>query len=81
MAEPPVTSVPHLPGFPEGEFSDFTHRDMRPDHLPNPTKRGVAYDPFMTPQKAGRLLIKVAAKSKGIKAKLKTKTVVSHGKR
>jgi hypothetical protein len=79
MAEPPANAVPHLPGFPESEFSDFTHRDYRPDHQPNPTKSGVPYDPFMSPQKAGRLLIKVAAKSRGIKAKLKTKTVVSHG--
>lgn len=53
---------------------DFTHRDYRPDHQPNPTRRGIAYDPFMSPQKAGSLLCKVAFKSKfkpGAKAKSK----------
>jgi hypothetical protein len=62
-------------------FKDFTHRDYRPNHVGDPTPKGVPYPIGMSPQKAGKLLIKVAAKSKGIKAKLKTKTVVSHGKR
>lgn len=46
---------------PQG-YSDFTHRDMRPDHEPNPSQRGVSYPINMTPQKAAKLLVKAVAK-------------------
>lgn len=50
-------------GTPTPGYKDFTHLEMRPDHTQLPTKpRGVGYDPHMTPQKAGRLLVKVATK-------------------
>lgn len=89
MAEPPVTAMPHLPGYPDDEFSDFTHRDYRPNHVANPTRPGVPYDAFMSPQKAGSLLCKVARKSrgalKGRRGKVgKTSTAkptISHGRK
>jgi hypothetical protein len=88
MVEPPTNTMTHLPGLPEDEFSDFTHRDYRPDHVANPTPRGIPYDPFMSPQQAGRILVKVARKSRnmvkgrrvgGGKATVKTGT--AHGRK
>ena len=64
MVEPPTTAMPHLPGMPEDQFSDFTHRDYRPDHVGNPTPKGIPYPILMSPQKAASTLNKVAAKSR-----------------
>jgi hypothetical protein len=85
MVEPPARAVPHLPGYPDDTFSDFTHRDYRPFHAPNPTPKGIPYPILMTPQQAGGLLTKVARKSRG---KVSTKstgpkptTTASHGRK
>ena len=50
-----ITSVP-------AGYSDFTHRDMRPDHIGSPTPSGVSYPVNMTPQKAAKLLVKAVSK-------------------
>lgn len=90
MVEPPATAVPHLPGMPEDQFSDFTHRDYRPDHVGNPTPKGIPYPILMSPQKAAGLLNKVAFKSRAMargKGKVaarpaaKPATTVSHGRK
>ena len=85
MVEPPTNAVPHLPGLPEDEFSDFTHRDYRPDHVANPTPKGIPYPIGMSPSKAASLLNKVAAKSRmaprGRTAKPTAKPTISHGRK
>lgn len=47
-------------------YVDFTHPDYV---LGTPTPKGIPYDPFMSPQKAGSLLVKVAFKSKNAATK------------
>jgi len=85
MAEPPANTLPHLPGHPEGVFSDFTHRGYAVEHLPNPTKPGIPYPVNMTSQKAAALLNKCAVKSKMAAGKGRPKTgratIVSHGRK
>lgn len=73
---------------PANQSLDFTHRDYRPDHKPNPTKPGIPVSFFgMTPQKAGALLNKVAVKSKlsskGRAGKVKAgkTTIIAHGRK
>lgn len=70
MTEPPVTDYNHL--------VDFTHREMRPDHEPHVSPKGISLGP-MDPKKVASLLGKVAAKSRGIKASVKTKPAIIHG--
>ena len=72
VPEPPVTAYNHL--------ADFTTRDYRPDHEPHPTPKGISLGP-MDPKKVANLLGKVAAKSKGVKSKVKTKTIIPHGRK
>lgn len=43
-------------------YSDFTHRVPRPDHVGEPTPRGIPYPINMSPQKAAKLLNKAAAR-------------------
>lgn len=57
-----MADVPHLPGYPEDEFSDFSHRKPAMNHLPNPTPKGIGYDPFISSSKAAGLLRKCALK-------------------
>lgn len=68
---------------PQGQlpaYSDFTHREMRPDHVGTPTPKGVPYPVNMSPQKAAKLLVKAAAKpGLGQKKHTKGKTK-GHGK-
>lgn len=70
MVEPPTVEYNHL--------ADFTHRDFRPDHEPHPSPTGISLGP-MDPRKVANLLGKVAAKSKGMKSKVKIKPTVTHG--
>ena len=86
-SEPPL-NMPHLPGHAEDEYSDFTHRKFAPRHEPNPSKKGIPYNEFYTPQKLGSLLFKVAAKKLAIgnrrasKGKLPAgKGTVTHGRK
>ncbi len=44
------------------EFQDFTHRDYRHDHVANPTKKGIHYNEFYSPQKLGSMLFKLASR-------------------
>ena len=69
-AEPPAYN--HL--------ADFTTRDYRPDHEPHPTPKGISLGP-MDPKKVAGLLGKVAAKSKGVKSRIKIKPTVTHGRK
>lgn len=61
-------------------FRDFTWRDYRPDHQPNPTPKGIGLgeSTLMDPRKFGKLLNKVSGKSKGGKV---VKSKISGGKK
>lgn len=87
MATEPPVKMPHLPGYPDDVFSDFTHRDYRPDHVADPTPKGVPYNEFFSPQKLGSMLFKVAAKKMKFgnrpvgKGKLPAGKGITHGRK
>lgn len=69
--------MPEPHGTSPEDYRDFSHREMRPDHEPNPTPKGIGLgeSTLMDPRKFGKLLNKVSGKSKG------GKTKITHGKR
>lgn len=63
---------------PDG-YADFSHRDMRPDHVGTPHVPGIPYPIGMSPSKAGGLLMKAAfnkadfKQAQGVKGKPSSK--------